>query len=94
MYSVLQPTIGFHYFNEGVSNLKQVTGRTQQDIQRTLVAAITGSAPPGMVIVIHSLLDFCYLVEAPELNDNDCDALLSLLQTLHDYKLCIIKAGS
>ncbi|KAG2340363.1 hypothetical protein BDR05DRAFT_977362 [Suillus weaverae] len=49
-FSVLQPL--------GVSMLKQVTRRVQQDIQCYLVAIIANAAPPGVVIAVRALIDF------------------------------------
>lgn len=92
-FSVIQPSVGFRHFKEGISYLKQVTGRTQRDVQRCLIAVIAGCAPPGVVIAIRALLDFCYLAQAPELDDNDCDALLISLRTFHEHKSHVIKAG-
>lgn len=54
---------------------------------------IAGSAPTGMVIAMHALLNFCYLAQAPELDNNDCNVLLSSLCTFHKYKLHVTKAG-
>lgn len=92
-YSVIQPSVGFRQFREGISHLKQVTGRTQRDVQRCLISVIAGCAPPGVVVAIRALLDFCYLAQAPELDDNDCDTLLLSLRTFHEHKSHVIKAG-
>ena len=91
--SILQPSVGFQHFRERISYLTKVTGRMQWDVQRTLIAVITGAAPPGVVIAIHALLDFCYLAQAPEFDNSDCDALLSSLCIFHKHKLHMIKAG-
>ena len=42
-FSVLQPVIGLRHFKGGISSLKQVTGRTHQDVQHFIVGVITGS---------------------------------------------------
>ena len=42
---------------------------------------------------MRSLLDFHYLAQAPELNDNDCTMLITSLQAFHDNKASIITAG-
>jgi len=41
-----------------------------------------------------ALLDFCYLAQAPELDDDDCSTLLLSLHTFHDHKAHVIKAGA
>ena len=38
-------------------------------------------------------MDFQYLAQAPELNNNDCATLLASLQAFHDSKASIITAG-
>lgn len=92
-FAVLQPSVGFRQFGEGMSHLNKVTGRMQRDIQRYLVAVIAGAAPPGVVLSICSLLNFSYLAQAPELNDDDCTKLLLLLCTFHENKAHVINAG-
>ena len=42
---------------------------------------------------MRSLLDFRYLAQAPELDDDDCATLLASLQAFHDSKASIITAG-
>lgn len=92
-FAILQPSIGFRHFGEGISYLKKVTGRMQRDVQRYLVALCAGAAPPGVLLAIRSLLDFCYLAQAPELDDDDCKTLLSSLHTFHCNKSHVITAG-
>ena len=60
-FSTLQPIIGFRHFKDGVSTLKQVTGRTHRDIECYIVGVIAGKAPPSFVIAIRALMDFRYL---------------------------------
>jgi hypothetical protein len=45
-FSTLQPIIGYKHFKDGVSKLKQVTGRTHRGIERYIVGVIAGKAPP------------------------------------------------
>jgi hypothetical protein len=44
-YSTIQPMVGFKHFKDGISSLKQVTGRAHRDIERYLVGIIAGKAP-------------------------------------------------
>ncbi|KAF9226067.1 hypothetical protein BS17DRAFT_684718, partial [Gyrodon lividus] len=92
-FAILQPSIGFRDFGEGISHLKEVTGRMQRDVKQYLIAVVSGTMPPGMVLAICSLLDFSYLAQAPELDNNDCNMLLSSLRSFHKNKLHMIKAG-
>ncbi|KAF9232757.1 hypothetical protein BU15DRAFT_67191 [Melanogaster broomeanus] len=82
-FSILQPVTGYRHFGEGISHLKK----------RYLIAVIAGAAPPRVVLAMHALVDFRYLGQAPELDDNDCNMLLASLSTFHDNKVHITKAG-
>ena len=92
-FSVLQSSTGYRHFGEGISHLTKVTGKTQRDVQRHLIAVIAGAVPPCVVLAMCSLLDFRYLTQAPELDDDDCATLLASLQAFHDSKASIITAG-
>ncbi|KAG1876220.1 hypothetical protein F4604DRAFT_1680422 [Suillus subluteus] len=48
-FSILQPITGYRHFKQGITTLKQVTGRTQRDLQCYMVAVITGAAPSGLI---------------------------------------------
>ena len=50
--------VGFKHFKDGISSLKQVTGRAHRDIERYLVGIIAGKAPPSFIIAICALMDF------------------------------------
>ena len=92
-FSVLQPSVGYRHFGEGVSHLTKVTGRTQRDVQRYLIAVIAGAAPSSVVLAMCSLMDFRYLAQSPQLDGSDCATLLASLQRFHDNKASIINAG-
>lgn len=91
-FSVLHPHAGFRHFKEGISSLKQVTGREHQDVQHYIVSMITGATSPQVVIAIHSLLDFHYLAQARVITEETCLKILSFLQQFHDNKQAIIAA--
>ena len=59
-FSTLQPIVGFKHFKDGVSTLKQVTGRIHRDIERYIIGIIAVRAPPSFVIAIRALMDFRY----------------------------------
>ena len=65
-FSILQPHVGFRHFAEGISNLKQVTGRDHRDVQRYTVGAIAGAVPQDFLIAIQSVMDFRYCCQATE----------------------------
>ena len=63
-FSVLQPHIGLRHFQEGISTLKQVTGREHHNIQWYLIGIIAGAVPKGFLIAVHALMDFRYGCQA------------------------------
>lgn len=91
-FSVLHPHAGFRHFKEGISSLKQVTGREHRDVQRYIVSVIAGATSPQVVIAIRSLLDFRYLAQARVITEETCLKILSSLQQFHDNKQAIIAA--
>lgn len=93
-FSILQPITNHQRFAAGITKLKQVTGRTQRDLQRYLVAVIAGAAPEGIVRAVRSLSDFRYLSQSRVINDDQCRKLLAALEEFHTYKQSIIDAGA
>lgn len=93
-FSILHPHTGFRRFCEGVSKLKQVTGREHRDIQRYLVAVIADAVSKDFLIAVRSLMDFRYLAQAPEISEQDCVSIDNALQGFHDHKSSIISAGA
>ncbi|KAG1745144.1 hypothetical protein EDD22DRAFT_786121 [Suillus occidentalis] len=57
-FSMLQKLTTFRHFKDGISNLKQVTGRAQCDMQHYMVTLIADAAPPGVIIAVCTLMDF------------------------------------
>ncbi|KAH9160485.1 hypothetical protein EDB89DRAFT_2081754 [Lactarius sanguifluus] len=44
-FKSLHPRVGFRHFGNGVTHVKQMTGREHRDIQRSIVAVIAGTSP-------------------------------------------------
>jgi hypothetical protein len=93
-FSVLPRIVGFRHFREGISKLKQVTGREQRDAERYIVGVIAGAAAKGFVIAIRALMDFRYLCQAPILDDNICSMIRASLNEFHLHKMAILDAGA
>ena len=91
-FSILQPHIGLRHFKDGVSRLKQVTGREHRNIQRYIVAIIAGAASQEFVIAIRSMMDFRYLAQAPEVDSSMCDKIDAALLEFHNHKSAITDA--
>jgi hypothetical protein len=93
-FSTLQPIIGFKHFKDGVSTLKQVTGRVHRDLQRYIVGIIAGKAPPSFIIAIRALMDFRYLAQSRLLDDRILSKLSASLNLFHNHKQTILDIGA
>lgn len=92
-FSILHPHSGFRHFKEGISKLKQVTGREHRDIQRYIVSVIAGAAPDDFVIAVRSLTEFRYRGQALEHDDESLDRISSALEEFHSHKESVMTAG-
>jgi hypothetical protein len=93
-FSILHPHTGYRQFPEGISKLKQVTGREHRDIQRYIIAVIADAVPPKFLIAIRALADFRYLAQAPEISDTFCTKINEAIQEFHRHKNTIISTGA
>jgi len=92
-FSLVQTTVGYRLFDEGVSNLKQVTGRDHRAAQRYIIAVIAGSVPPNFLAAICTLLDFRYFAQMPRFDHDALAKVEGSLHAFHDYKPAILTAG-
>ena len=92
-YSVLQPIVGLRHFKEGITTLKQVTGRVKRDVQRYIVPVIAGAAPTDVVIAIRALMDFRYLAQAHIITSLTRDKIANALAEFHQHKSTITDEG-
>ncbi|KAG1865732.1 hypothetical protein C8R48DRAFT_747731 [Suillus tomentosus] len=92
-FSVLQAVTGFRHFHGGISKLKQVTGRTQRDIQRLIVAISVDAIPSAVMTAVRALMDFRYLVQSPVIDDILLARISTALDHFHTNKDAIIEGG-
>lgn len=93
-FATIQPITGFKHFKDGVSKLKQVTGRAHREVERYIICVIAGKAPPLFVIAIRALMDFRYLAQSRRLDDNQLVQITTSLQLFHSHKQSILDAGA
>jgi hypothetical protein len=91
-FSVLRPQTSFRQFKEGISALKQVTGREHRDVERYIIPVIAGAVSAGFLTAIRSLLDFRYLAQAPTIDEDICAQIELALHDFHIHKQAIIDA--
>ncbi|KAI5989665.1 hypothetical protein EDD15DRAFT_2171128, partial [Pisolithus albus] len=92
-YSILHPIVGMRHFKDGITALKQVTGRAQRDMQRFMVAVIGGAASRDVVIAVRALMDFRYLAQAPRITSIIQDRIQATLVEFHNHKDKITEEG-
>jgi hypothetical protein len=92
-FSVLPHVTGSRHFHEGISKLKQVTGRCHRDIQCSIIAVSADAVPQAVLIAIRALMDFRYLVQAHQINDGGLERISAALDEFHTNKDAIITAG-
>lgn len=93
-FSVLHNRSGYRHFKEGISGLKQVTGREQRDIQRYIIVVIADAVPPQFLVAIRALLDFRYFAQSPVINEEVCQNIGDALSLFHQHKKAILDAGA
>ena len=93
-FATIQPVTGFKQFKDGVSKLKQVTGRAHRDVESYIVSVIAGKAPPPFVIAIRTLMEFRYLAQSQQLDDKQLTQITASLQLFHAHKRSILDAGA
>ena len=86
--------MGFRHFTEGISSLKQVTGREHHDVQRYTVGVIAGAVTKDFLIAIRVSMDFWYLCQAKEIDDEGCDRIRAALDEFHEHKSAIVDADA
>ena len=93
-FSILQPQTGYQHFKEGISSLKQVTGRDHRDIQCYIIPIIADAIFSHFLIAICALLDFHYLAQAHVITEPMCKMIENALALFHQHKKAILDAGA
>lgn len=89
----IQPRVGVRHWAQGVSELRQVTGREYRELEKVFVAAINGGVDSSVMRAIRSLLDFIFQSQSLLFNEEALHALSEALCEFHAYKNAIIEAG-
>ena len=92
-FSILHPHTSFRHFKEGISKLKQVTGKEHRDIQRYLIPVVAGAVPKNFLRAIRALADFRYYGQACRINKDICRRIEESKNEFHQYKQAILDAG-
>ena len=63
-----------------------------REVERYFICVIAGKAPPSFVIALRALMDFRYLAQSRQLNNNQLAQITSSLQLFHTHKQSILDA--
>ena len=90
---VLQPRIGSRQWPQGVSTLKQCTGRDHRALEALIVAVAAGAVPDQVLCAIRSLIEFIFQAQDLYHYEETFRSLQNALQQFHLNKQSIIDAG-
>ncbi|KAI6014080.1 hypothetical protein PISMIDRAFT_110851 [Pisolithus microcarpus 441] len=91
--ALLQPRTGTRSWPNGISTLKQCTGREHRDLEKVLPAVAAGALPDDVLCAIRALTEFIFLAQNVYHCDETLHALAEALREFHHYKQGIISAG-
>lgn len=91
--SCLQKCVGVRHWPNGVSKLKQCTGREHRDLEKILVPLIAGAVPDLVLRPIRALVEFIFQGQALLIYPEHRHSIGLALQEFHHYKNHIIHAG-
>jgi hypothetical protein len=91
--SVLQPRVGVKHWKNGVSKLKQCTGREHRDLETQLVTTAAGAVPHQVLCAIRAMIDFIFQAQNLSHCNETLHALSEALREFHHYRQAIISAG-
>jgi len=89
----LQPRVAERHWRNGISKLKQVTGREHRDIQKIIVSVIAGAVPNDVLCAVRALVEFIFQAQSLLLYDDHLHSMDEALREFHHYKSSIILAG-
>lgn len=89
----LQPQVGVRHWPNGVSKLKQLTGREHRNLERILVPCIAGAVHPDVLASIRAFNEFIFQSQGVLIYDEQIHAIRQAMHEFHHFKLAIIKEG-
>jgi Plavaka transposase len=92
----LQPVVGYRHFSNGISHLSQWSGREDRELQRYLVAAVSGSPrlDSDSLFCLRRLHDFIYIAQYRTHSTKTLQLLDEALKDFHRFKNCFIRNGA
>ena len=91
--AALQPRVGSRHWTNGISKLKQCTGREHRDLEKILIAVAAGAIPNDVLSALRALVEFIFQAQGLLIYDEHLHALREALREFHALKNSIIIAG-
>ncbi|KAI6044770.1 hypothetical protein EDC04DRAFT_2865683 [Pisolithus marmoratus] len=91
--AALQPRVGTRHWANGVSTLKQCTGREHHELEKLLPTVAAGALPDDMLCALHAITEFIFLAQGLFHYDETLHSLNEALREFHHYKSSILRAG-
>ncbi|KAI5991695.1 hypothetical protein F5J12DRAFT_727271, partial [Pisolithus orientalis] len=91
--ALLQPRIGTCNWLNGISTLKQCTGREHHDLKKVLPIVTTGALPDDVLCTIWAITEFIFLAQNVYHFNKTPHSFTEALQEFHHYKQSVISAG-
>lgn len=91
--AALQPQVGERHWKNGISKLKQVTGREHRALERVLVPVIAGAVKDDVLQAVRSIVEFIFLGQSLLFYDDHLFGLVQALKEFHACKPAIQAAG-
>ncbi|KAI6105052.1 hypothetical protein EDD16DRAFT_1695759 [Pisolithus croceorrhizus] len=91
--AALQLRVGTRHWPNGVSTLKQCTGREHRDLEKLLPAVAAGALPDDVLCTLRAITEFIFLAQGLFHYDETIHSLNEALREFHHYKSSILRAG-
>ncbi|KAG8742846.1 hypothetical protein FRC10_000825 [Ceratobasidium sp. 414] len=86
---------GMRHFKQGVSGVKQWTGRESKEVEKQLLPVVAGLSSDhwdqGFVRLVRALLDFIYRSQASRMTEDDVVRLEKTLGEVHEQKDVLLR---
>ncbi|EIN11500.1 hypothetical protein PUNSTDRAFT_33358, partial [Punctularia strigosozonata HHB-11173 SS5] len=84
---------GLRYFKDGISHVKQWTGKEHKEMEKLLVGVISGAVSQDVVRAARSALDFIYYAQFHKHTDRTLSAMQHSFDDFHRYKDVFVRQG-
>ncbi|KAG1832346.1 hypothetical protein F4604DRAFT_1606038 [Suillus subluteus] len=91
--SALQPRVGVRHWANGVSTLKQLTGREHRDLEKLLPGVVVGAVSDEVACALRAITEFIFQAQNLFVYDETLHSLSEALREFHHYKDFILIAG-